>query len=169
MRITERIDGDRQRLEDLIHQEPRAQRRDRYRIVLLALQGREKQEIAELLSLGKSTVETWAYRYRDGGLQALEPKPRPGRAPKLSARDHAAFKDRFTQGPRPQDGVCTLRGKQAVRILNDEFGADYSLSGAYGLLHRLGLSCLAPRPRHEKNDPQAMERFRQSAPLLCKA
>jgi hypothetical protein len=34
----------------------------------------------------------------------------------------------------------------------------------YNLLRRLGFSCLSPRPRHEKNDPAAMEKFEQDAP-----
>ena len=53
-----------------------------------------------------------------------------------------------------------------MRILNEEFGVEYTLNGAYDLLHRLNLSCLTPRPRHEKNDPEAMKAFKQSAPLL---
>jgi transposase len=168
MRITERVDGDQQHLEELIRHEVRAKPRDRYRIVLLALQGRQKQEIADLLSLAKSTVETWAYRYRDQGLEALGPKPRPGRVPKLDPRQHAAFKARMTQGPRAEDRVCVLRGKNAVHILSEEFQVGYSLSGAYSLLHRLGFSCLKPRPRHEKNDPKALEQFKQDAPLLSR-
>lgn len=71
-------------------------------------------------------------------------------------------------GPREGDGVCTLRGKDAVRILNGEFGVAYSLNGVYDLLHRLGFSCLSPRPRHEKNDPAAMEAFKERAPLLSR-
>jgi transposase len=72
----------------------------------------------------------------------------------------------MTAGPREGDGVCTLRGKDAVRILNEEFHAPYTLNGVYDLLHRLNLSCLTPRPRHEKNDPKAMEEFKKSTPLL---
>ena len=50
-------------------------------------------------------------------------------------------------------GVCSLRGVDAVRILEAEFGVRYTLDGVYDLLHRLRLSCLVPRPRHRKNDP----------------
>jgi transposase len=43
----------------------------------------------------------------------------------------------------------------------------YTLDGIYPLLHRLGYSCLAPRPRHEKQDLAAQRAFsEQSAPLL---
>lgn len=168
MRITEREPGDAGRLEEMIGAEARARHRDRLRMVLLALRGQEKEEIARTLGVAKSTVESWAYRYRDGGLEALRPRMRAGRTARLTPRRAEEFKARFTAGPTESDGVCTLRGKDAVRILNDEFKVSYSISGVYGLLHRLGLSCLAPRPRHEKNDPEAMEAFKQSAPLLSR-
>jgi hypothetical protein len=38
----------------------------------------------------------------------------------------------------------------------------------YDLLHRLGLSCLAPRPRHRKNDPEQMQQWVENAPLLSR-
>lgn len=47
------------------------------------MRGHEKLDIAALLSVAKSTVEDWAYRYRDGGIEALKPKPRDGRKPRL--------------------------------------------------------------------------------------
>lgn len=168
MRITEREPGDVGRLEEMIGAEARARHRDRLRMVLLALRGGEKEEIARTLGVAKSTVEGWVYRYRDGGLEAVKPKKRAGRKAWLTAQRAAEFKARFTAAPKESDGVCTLRAKDAVRILNDEFKVNYSISGTYDLLHRLGLSCLVPRPRHEKNDPVAMEAFKQSAPLLSR-
>ena len=35
-------------------------------------------------------------------------------------------------------------------------GARYTLNGVYNLVRRLRLSCLAPRPRHRKNEPQVI-------------
>jgi len=168
MRVTEREAGDVERLEALVAAEQRAKQRDRYRMALLAIRGHPKKDIAALLGVSMSVVEEWAYRYRDGGIDALTPKKQPGRKPRLSPDRHAEFKARITAAPRESDGVCTLRGKDAVRILNDEFNVEYTLNGAYGLLHRLNLSCLTPRPRHEKNDPEAMEAFKKSAPLLSR-
>lgn len=166
MQVHERVVGDIERLGRLIRRERNARQRDRFRVVLLALRGREKLDIAGLLGVAKSTVEHWVYAYRDGGVDALYPGKAPGATPKLTPAQQEAFRARMLDGPREADGVCTLRGRDAVRILNDEFGVDYALNGVYDLLHRLGLSCLSPRPRHEKNDPAAMEAFRRSAPLL---
>lgn len=168
MRVKERESGDVERLEGLIAAETKAKQRDRYRMALLAIRGEKKKDIVELLGVPMSVVEEWSYRYRDDGIGALRPKKQPGRKPKLARERHQEFKARIAAGPREGDGVCTLRGKDAVRILNQEHQVAYTLNGAYGLLHRLNLTPLTPRPRHEKNDPAAMEAFKQSAPLLSR-
>jgi transposase len=99
-------------------------------------------------------------------IDAIQPKPRPGRTPKLPRDREAQFIERLDAGPLPSDGVCTLRGRDVVRILEQEFAAKYTLGGAYDLLERLGYSCLSPRPLHEKSDPRQIEQFKQHAPLL---
>ncbi len=65
MRIIERREGDRKRLDALVRREKNAKQRDRFRAVLLALEGREKLDIARTISRSKSFVEQWAYAYRD--------------------------------------------------------------------------------------------------------
>ncbi|MCC6321481.1 MAG: winged helix-turn-helix domain-containing protein [Phycisphaerales bacterium] len=153
MRVKEREPGDLNRLEALIAAEPTAKQRERYRMALLAIHGHTKKQIARVLGAPMSVVEEWAYRYRDGGIDAMRAKKQPGRRAILAPERHEEFKARISGAPREADGVCTLRGKDAVRILNEEYGVAYTLNGVYDLLHRLNLSCLTPRPRHEKNDP----------------
>ena len=167
MDIAEREAGDTQRLEELIDAEHNAGQRDRYRMALLAVRGWEAKTIAEALCSNRRTVQEWAYRYRDGGIPALTPGKAPGNKPRLPVGQFDAFRQRIIDGPREGDGVCTLRAKDAQRILNQEFGVDYKLNSVYDLMHRLGLSCLKPRPRHEESDPEAMRKFKEeSAPLL---
>lgn len=141
----------------MIDSQSTADQRDRYRIALLALRGHEKLEIIGLLSVARSTAEDWAYRYRDGGIGA--PKLRGPASQKLAARLDA--------GPAARDKVCTLRGKDVQRIIKEELNTDLSLSSVYRTLHALGYSCLAPRPRHEKQSLAAQKEFKeQSAPSL---
>jgi transposase len=166
MRLTERTAGDIDQLRQQARDERNALRRDRWRAVLMALDGEEAVEIARALGRARRSVQDWAYAYRDGGIDAVQPKPRPGRTPKLPRQREAQFIERLDAGPRPEDGVCTLRGRDVVRILQSEFGVRYTLGGAYDLLERLGYSCLTPRPLHEKADPQQVEQFKQHAPLL---
>jgi len=74
---------------------------------------------------------------------------------------------RLDVGPTPADRVCTLRGEDVRRIAREELGVDLSLNAVYATLHRLGYSCLSPRPRHEKQNPEAQRKFKEeSAPIL---
>jgi transposase len=167
MQITERAAGDADRLVRLARRENDAAQKDRLLCAAHALGGMETKEIQRALARSRGFVQRWVYAYRDGGIESLREAPRPGREPKLPREREAELKARLDAGPGPDDGVCTLRGKDVQRILECEFGVKYTLDGVYPLLHRLGYSCLAPRPRHEKQDPEAQKRFKEeSAPLL---
>lgn len=166
MHIIERQAGEVARLQGLIRGAQDAEQRDRYRVVVLAIEQQETKDIQKTLARSRGFVQRWAYAYREGGIDALREKPRGGRKAKLPAEQEEAFKARLDGGPRPEDGVCTLRGKDAQRILQQEFGVALSLGNAYRMLHRLGYSCLKPRPRHEKHNHEAQQEFRERAPLL---
>ena len=147
--------------------ESNAKQRDRYRAVLLAMDGLEGDEIAERLGRSPRFVDEWVGRYRRGGVAELLPKRQPGRRPKLTPEQERLLKARLDARPREADGVCTLRGKDVCRIIEEDFGVVHTLGGIYDVLRRLGYSSLVPRPRHRKNDPQAMQRFvERDAPLL---
>jgi transposase len=62
---------------------------------------------------------------------------------------------RFDAGPTEAHGVCTLCGRDVQRIIAGEFDIKYTLTHPYEILHKLGYSCLAPRPKHERHDPEA--------------
>ena len=147
--------------------EKQAKQRDRYRAVIMALEGFSTEHIMYTLSRSKNFVQRWTYFYRDGGIEAISPRLQTGRPAKLACESADTFKQRIAAGPTALDnGLCTLRGKDAMRILQQEFGINYSLSSVYALMHRLGLACLKPRPCHRHNDPAAMQRWLEEAPFL---
>lgn len=166
MDVTARVPGDLTVLEQGARRGRDGRQRERYRCVLLALKGFEATQIADKLGRSRRFVQYWVYRYRDSGLEALQDRPRSGQPTRLPRPREAEFCARLDAEPKAADGVCTLRGVDFVRILRDEFGVTYTLQGAYDLLHRLGYSCLCPRPQHRKNDPEAMRVWLRDAPLL---
>jgi transposase len=171
MRIVERTAGDRDRLREFATREGNAGRRDRFRAVLLALDGIEKLDIARAIGRSKSFVEDWVYGSRDASdparaLDALRPTKQPGMTPRLARGREREFLARVDESPRESDGVCTLRGRDLRRILREEFGADYSERGVCTLMKRLGYSSLTPHPIHEKHDAKRAQDFKESAPSL---
>lgn len=166
MNVTAHGDEDRGRLVNLIARERDAKQRDRYRAVLLAMDDMEGDEIAERVGRSPRFVDEWIGRYRRGGLDALIPKRQPGRPPKLTAEQERLLKQRLDAGPREEDGVCTLRGKDICRLIEREFNVVHTIGGIYDVLRRIGYSSLMPRPRHRKNTLAAMETFKDRAPFL---
>ena len=167
MYVSELKGGDLQKLKVKARHETRAKQRDRYRAVALALEGRQTKEIMKMLDRSKNFVQRWCYAYRDGGIDAIAAKRQTGRPTKLARHQESQLTQRILAGPtEADDGVCSLRGKDVQQILDKEFGVKYTLFGVYDLMHRLGLSCLKPRPKHRKNDPETMRKWLEDAPLL---
>jgi transposase len=59
----------------------------RAKIVLLAAQGLENQEIAQRLDLPRQVVSKWRKRFFDHRLEGLQDQPRSGRPPAFSPSD----------------------------------------------------------------------------------
>ena len=113
MDVKLRCPKDLEQLLDRSRKERNAKQRDRYRAVLLALQGRTTETIMHTLDRSKNFVQRWVYAYRDGGIDAIYPKQQTGRPKKLTDLEEAQLSERILAGPKPEDSVCTLRGEDA--------------------------------------------------------
>ena len=152
-----------------IRREADAKQRGRLRAVGPALAGHPTLAVMAMLGRSRGFVQRWCYACRDGGLDAPAAEPPPGRPAKLPADRLPAPEQRVLAGPADEGGVCTLRGEDRRRILGRGLGTSYSPSGVYGLLHRLGLEVLAPRPQHRKSDPAATRQWEGRAPFFSGA
>jgi transposase len=143
----------------------------RIRAVLAVAKGWKVPKVAQALTLKERAIRNWIHQYNQCGLEGLRDHWQ-GRAAGLSPPQQELLQRRIEAGPRPQDGVCALRGEDIRRILRDEFGLSYSLNGVYYILHQeLGMSYLKPRPRHHQADSSAQEAFKKTFPRswkICK-
>ena len=143
----------------------RRERDGRIRTRILAmrymLEGHTAPEAAKVFPLSDTQLRMWVRRYDAEGLHGLRDRPRPGRPPILDPEKTEAFSERVRTGPAEDEGLAAYRGEDVQRLLKDEFGSDYSISGTYFLLHRLGFSSLVPRPVHPKADPAAQAAFKR--------
>jgi len=152
-----------------------AGQRDRFNVVMLLCDGgpgREelkRTEIAAAVGRSRQFVDQWRRRYLKGGFAFIIRGKAKGRVPKLDDAQVTRLKARLDAGPRDQDGVCTLRGVDIVRIIKEEIGVIHTLGGIYDVLKRIGYCSLAPRPSHRKKDPKAVADFVDSAPFLSRA
>lgn len=133
----------------------------RYQAVALAHAGRTAEDIAEALGCSRRAIQQWVARYNAGGPDALRERAHTGRPPRLPADQLDRLKLRLAEPPRPEDGVCALRGADIRRILEHEFGVALSLRGVYLLLDRVGYSSLVPRPQHKDADEEVQALFKE--------
>ena len=162
MNVTLHNLGDADELRRRIARETNSKQRDRYRAVLLALEGQTTAAIMNKLARSKAFVQRWVYAYRDGGIDAIRAIKQPGRPTKLPRDQEQAFLDQIGQTGR------IVRGRDIAEILEQEFGVCYTLQGAYDLLHRLGYEPLRPRPVNPKKTPEDEAAWKDSAPLLSR-
>src|SRR5262245_18998238 len=109
-------------LADLIRAEARAKRARRLTAVRLALLGNPAPAVAAQVLLPQRQVRTWVARYNQSGLAGLDDLKGRGRKGPLTAEQEQRLKGRLRAGPADADRCCTFRGKDARRILREEFG-----------------------------------------------
>jgi transposase len=73
--------------------------RDRLQIVRMASRGRPHQDIAADLGVHRKTVTRWLNAYCDGGLDALRPRPAPGKPGTIPATLNAELRQWVVDGP----------------------------------------------------------------------
>lgn len=131
--------------------------------VYLASKGSTCPQIMAITGAARRTIQQWVRKYNKQGIVGLKDKQRPGTPTKLPRKKELKFQRRIESGPTKADGVSVLNGPVIRRILEREFGVLYSRQGLYDLLHRLGYSCLCPRPQHEKANPQLQAEFKKTS------
>lgn len=140
--------------------------RKRLQGLSLLKQGWKVCDVAAAMLVTPRAIENWVHRYNREGKQGLQEKPKKGAPVKLT--NPVDFCRRLDAGAQVQtDQISTFHGKDIQRILKEEYGVQYALSGVYCLLHRLGYSSLKPRPCHAKADLLAQEAFKKT--LLSKS
>ena len=150
-------------LRTLYRTEKNAKLAQRIHGVYLASKGLTCHEIMSITAAARRTIQQWVHKYNEQGIAGLRDKPRPGTPTKLPRKKEIKLQERIEAGPTKADGVSVLNGPAIRRILEHEFGILYSKQGLYDLLHRLGYSCLCPRPQHENSSPQLQADFKKTS------
>jgi transposase len=151
-----------------LRREKRSVNQIRLRAVLSVARGHHVPTVSQSMSVAERAVRNWVHRYNRGGLVGLQDQ-RKGRQCRLSASQLEKMRKRLRAGAQPEDGVCSLRGRDIQRILEQEFHVRYGRSSVYYLLHhQLGMSYLKPRPLHRKTDLEAQDTFKKTSEKSCK-
>ena len=135
--------------------------KERELIVRLHQQGKNQQEIADLIGCSQPTVHKWITRFKRG--KTLDTLPRSGRPTKLTKKTLSGLKEKIlAEIESANNEFCSVSTKQVGTIIHQEIGEIYSLRHVERIMHRIGFSLITPRPQHIRHDQQKVDAFRKS-------
>ena len=145
----------------LLRSESNKRLAQRIQVIAWAQKGMTCPEIVRISSYCRRSIQALVAAYNADSINGLHDKPRSGRNPLLARDKQVQLCQCIDAGASA--GRASLGGNDIRQILKDEFGVLYTLDGVYKLLHRLGYSCLMPRPQHEKANPALQEAFKKTS------
>jgi len=118
----------------------------RIRAVRQIEQGAHPEDVAAGLGMTRAAVYGWLAKYREGGLEALQARPVPGRPPTLSgAQLQRVYTLVVGNDPRQLQFIFALWTRAMVReLIRREFAVRLSEVSVGRLLRKLGLSPQRP-------------------------
>ena len=133
--------------------------KERERIVKFHTQGKNQQEIADLIECSQPTVHKWITRFKRG--KTLGTLPRSGRPTKLTKQRLRSLKTKILAAIESANNeFCSVSTKQIGELIHQEIGEFYSLRQVERIMHTLGFSLITPQPQHLRHDQAKVDRFR---------
>jgi len=107
--------------------------------LLLLLEGQRPGWIAEVLGLTRMSLTRWIHGVNAAGLEALRPKPRPGRPKRMTPQVQQALATHLEQSPQAF-GLPRVQwdGPTLVVHLKRQFGIALKVRQAQMWMHQLG-------------------------------
>lgn len=136
------------------------------------LDGEVAAEVGRSYGLGDRTIYRWLRVAKEQGIDALAPKPRPGRGRALTDFEANEVKRWILSGdPRQYGFDFGLWTRQIVSdLVKDRFNVELGLTAIGDLLHRVGLTPQKPiRQAYERDDAEIEKWKDQTYPEIKKS
>jgi transposase len=136
-------------LEQRFKQEKHPERRKRLQALWFVSQGKEVQQTAQEVGTARSSLTRWLNWYRTQGLESVLKRipahHAPGQTARLSKDQQRLLLEQCAKG-------CFRTFQEARVWVEEEFSVEYTYTGIYDLLSRLGVHPKVPRPHAVKAD-----------------
>lgn len=143
----------------------------RYRVIYLHIKGYTNRDIAKEEGFCEHTVGTYILKYKNDGLDGLNPKPISG-APRLLTSEQEKELALIITTKTPDEVGFPNRKNWYINIVQqlvkNTWDIQYSHRGMAEVLYRMELSFTRPTYTLAKADPQKQEQFKQDFELLKK-
>jgi len=139
----------------------------RFGIRLLALwkiqSGMTEKATSLLLGKTQKTLHFWRKLYEAEGVEGLL-KIREGRGRKAYLSDPTIISEEIQKLEKNKSGG-RLTAEEIQSHFKSTHDINYSRSGVYSALHRLGFSWITSRSKHPKHDKEAIDTFKKTSPI----
>lgn len=126
--------------------------------VAAVLDGKSREDAAELGCVNRQTLRDWIRRFNAAGPQGLNDARYGGPEPRLSAAQKTELAELVEMGPDPLvDGVVRWRRVDLKRVIKRRFGVDCHERHVGKLLEELGFSEIGATPHHPARDARVVE------------
>lgn len=135
----------------------------RGRAILGYIEGKSVINMAAELDVTRGSINRWLQWYNAAGLEGLETKKAPGRAPLLSEEQREALAAIIKAGPLASGyGIGVWTGPMIGSLTAAKFGVSYHNHHIPRLLHDMGFSLQSPRKRLAKADAKKQRHWVQA-------
>jgi transposase len=142
-------------LEGLIKREKSKRFVERLIFIRSLYAGEEVETAAKKLGRCRATGYLWLKRWNDGGLSALRPTHREGKAPKLPREKQEELKQML-------EGHDCWTTRDVKAQIEEKFGVKYSLRSVSRLLRRFGMRYAKPYPRDYRRPRDAETKLKSA-------
>ncbi len=122
--------------------------------------GISKAEVARRLEVSWTAVQKWEKRRLADGPNSWREHKHPGPHRRLTAEQRNKLRKLLLEGARAhgyETDLWTL--KRMAQAIKDEFGVEYTESGAWRLLRDMGFSAQVPLPRAPERDERYIRQW----------
>jgi transposase len=139
--------------------------------LLLVNRGNTEIVVADLIGVGRRTLQVWIRHYRQHGISGLVKGPYLGGRSRLTQDQKAELSGIIAAGPEKagfDTGVWIA--SMVVKLVRDLYGVSYSSSQIGRILHELRFPLQYPTRKPSKADEKAEEQWRtEDLPAIKKS
>ncbi|MFK0573178.1 IS630 family transposase [Endozoicomonas sp.] len=129
--------------------------------------GLSEVEVARLLEVHAQTVFDWLHRYKLGSIEAIKDKGGRGRKNTLDEAQKAEFKKKVLDLQEQRQGG-RITARDVKTMMKENFKIECVNSTVYKLMHKVGLSWISGRTRHQKQNLEEQESYKKKFKSLVR-
>jgi transposase len=128
-------------------------------------EGMSREDAARIGGMDRQTLRDWVHRFNQEGAAGLVNRTAPGNPRRLTPAQELELARIVEDGPASAglEHLARWRCVDLQALIEERWSVNYHERTIGKLLDRLGFSHITTRPRHYRQDAEAMEAFKKTS------